>query len=173
MDICGVRRFSDGIHQEVSALMIFMLLTAELEHQARVHHAVALKETPAGGTEEPEIRFNRRQIAECVGHLLIAAANGTAAIDKEYTDCLADSLAIPSKTTTGKILRTNRQITKLKMEANYLYYLGKTKEVSRIALALTAFRNLGLRAIVQIECMMFDSVPCLPFSSVIGRPGFL
>jgi hypothetical protein len=82
-------RFANGIHQEVSALMIFMLLTAELEHQARVHHAVAMAETAAGGTEEPEIRFNRRQIAECVGHLLVAAANGPASVDAEYTDCLA------------------------------------------------------------------------------------
>lgn len=82
-------RFGNGIHQEVSALMIFMLLTAEVEHQARIHHAVAMKKAPAGGAEEPEIRFNRRQIAECVGHLLIAASNGTAAIEREYTNCLA------------------------------------------------------------------------------------
>ena len=35
-------RFADGIHQEVTALMIFMLLTAELEHQAKVHHQAAI-----------------------------------------------------------------------------------------------------------------------------------
>jgi hypothetical protein len=81
-------RFADGIHQEVSALMIFMMLSAELEHQARVHHEVAMKEVPAGGVEIPEIRFNRRQIAECVANLLIAAAAGAKAIETEYDTCM-------------------------------------------------------------------------------------
>lgn len=82
-------RFGDGIHQEVSALMMFMLLTAELEHQARVHHATAMRSAPEGGVEEPEIRFNRRQIAECVGHLMVASAGGNAAVAAEYATCMA------------------------------------------------------------------------------------
>lgn len=95
-------RFADGIHQEVSALMIFMLLSAELEHQARVHHEVAMKEVPAGGVKEPEIRFNRRQIADCVGHLLIAAATGGAAVEDEFRQCMKDLWRFRQKRRPGR-----------------------------------------------------------------------
>lgn len=81
-------RYAEGIHQEVAALMIFMLLTAELEHQARVHHNVQTKEHPKGAAEEPEIRFNRKQIGECIGYLLIAAAKGPDELLAEYTYCM-------------------------------------------------------------------------------------
>jgi hypothetical protein len=91
-------RFADGIHQEVTALMIFMLLTAELEHQAKVHHqaeiaaaeAAITTERPvvSNGVEVSPIRFNRRLIAECVGHLLIAATHGPIAFEKEYAECM-------------------------------------------------------------------------------------
>jgi len=81
-------RFADGIHQEVSALMIFMVLTAELEHQARMYHDVAMKEIPAGVVQEPNIRFNRKLIAECVGYLLIAAAVGSKSVEAEYIRCM-------------------------------------------------------------------------------------
>jgi len=37
-------RFANGIHHEVSDRIIFMLLTAELEHQARVEHVVGMSE---------------------------------------------------------------------------------------------------------------------------------
>ena len=40
------------------------------------------------GPEEPEIRFNRRQIGECVGYLLIAALDGPDAVEKELTHCM-------------------------------------------------------------------------------------
>ena len=91
-------RFADGIHQEVTALMIFMLLTAELEHQAEVHHQVAIRAADLAisenrvvaknGIESSTIRFNSRLIAECVGHLLIAVAQGPAAYGKEYFNCM-------------------------------------------------------------------------------------
>ena len=97
-------RFADGIHQEVAALMIFMLLSAELEHQARVYHQVEMRTAQAQTISEseqadplsskaiaiPEIRFNRKLIAECVAYLLIAAANGTEAYDKEYEHSMSE-----------------------------------------------------------------------------------
>ena len=91
-------RFANGIHQEVTALMIFMLLTAELEHQAKVHHQAAISAADAAnradqavsknGIDSSTILFNRRLIAECVGHLLIATAHGPDAFEKEYADCM-------------------------------------------------------------------------------------
>jgi hypothetical protein len=78
----------EGIHQEVSALMIFMLLSAELEHQARAVHAAEMAE--AKDTDHGEIRFNRKVIAESVAHLLAAAVNGPAAIQAEYDYCIKE-----------------------------------------------------------------------------------
>ena len=77
--------------------MIFMLLTAELEHQEKIHHQVAINAADAikedrvvakNGIESSTIRFNRRLIAECVGHLLIAVAQGPDANKKEYANCM-------------------------------------------------------------------------------------
>jgi len=105
-------RFADGIHQEVTALMIFMLLTAELEHQAKVHHQTAIiaadvaisADQPAAsnGVASSAIRFNRRLIAECVGHLLIAAAQGTAAFDAEYAHCMDELWKFRQKKRPGR-----------------------------------------------------------------------
>jgi Transposase DDE domain/Insertion element 4 transposase N-terminal len=93
-------RFADGIHQEVAGLMIFMLLSAELEHQARAHHAALLAtatvpadphpDDQAQILEVPTIRFNRKLIVECVGHLLIAAAKGPEAFEQEYEYCMRE-----------------------------------------------------------------------------------
>jgi hypothetical protein len=112
-------RFANGIHQEVTALMIFMLLTAELEHQAKVHHHAAITAANAAAaaakatitTEQPivrnhvnssAIRFNRRLIAECVGHLLIAATHGSAAFDAEYTNCMHELWKFRQKKRPGR-----------------------------------------------------------------------
>ena len=78
----------EGIHQEVSALMIFMLLSAELEHQARAVHASEIAESK--DADNGEIRFNRKVIAESVAHLLTAAANGKAAVDAEFEYCMKE-----------------------------------------------------------------------------------
>ena len=78
----------DGIHQEVSALMIFMLLSAELEHQARAVHATEMAK--AQDADLGEIRFNRKVIAESVAHLLTAAAKGTTAVQAEYEYCMKE-----------------------------------------------------------------------------------
>ncbi len=112
-------RFANGIHQEVTALMIFMLLTAELEHQANVHHHAAITAANAAITaanaatttgqplvsNQPHssmIRFNRRLIAECVGHLLIAATRGKAAFDAEYTNCMHELWKFRQKKRPGR-----------------------------------------------------------------------
>lgn len=107
-------RFADGIHQEVTALMIFMLLTAELEHQTKIHHETAIAEANANaalateadasnsGITSSVIRFNRRLIAECVGHLLIAAAHGTAAFDAEFFACMHELWKFRQKKRPGR-----------------------------------------------------------------------
>lgn len=81
-------RYAEGIHQEVAGLMLFMLLTAELEAQARSYHQVEMVESPAGDVSEPEYRFNRKQIAETVGYLLAAAAKGPDAVKEEFEYCM-------------------------------------------------------------------------------------
>jgi len=81
-------RYAEGIHQEVTALMLFMLLSAELEAQARVHHGIAESETSSDGPREPEVRFNRKQIAESVGYLLAASVDGQEAVKREFEYCM-------------------------------------------------------------------------------------
>ena len=105
-------RFADGIHQEVTALMIFMLLTAELEHQAKIYHQEAIIADDAAisadqavahnGIKSSAIRFNRRLIAECVGHLLIAAAQGTSVFDGEYASCMNELWKFRQKKRPGR-----------------------------------------------------------------------
>ena len=65
-------RHVDGIAQEVCALMIFQLLTSELEAQVRIQHQKEIRDTPQ---ESPasQIRFNRRIVADCVVSILFAA----------------------------------------------------------------------------------------------------
>ena len=105
-------RFANGIHQEVTALMIFMLLTAELEHQTKIHHHVAIsaadaasradQAVPKNSINSSTIRFNRRLISECVGHLLIAAAHGPDAFEKEYANCMNELWNFRQKKRPGR-----------------------------------------------------------------------
>jgi len=87
----GLERFHarhvDGIAQEICALMIFQLLTSELEAQARIKH---LAETTYAAEDpkaalQPPIRFNRRIVADCVVNLIFAATQGDAAILPMFT----------------------------------------------------------------------------------------
>ena len=119
-------RFADGIHQEVTALMIFMVLTAELEHQARIYHDVAIKEIPAGVAEEPEIRFNRRLITECVGYLLIAAAFGTQAIESEYVRCMKAIWKFRQKKKSGRKFQRVAKSANSKWKRTTYNTTGKT-----------------------------------------------
>ena len=81
----GLERFHarhvDGIAQEIAAVMIFQLLASELEAQVRQQHPDA--QPPAGPSDStpqtlhrPNIRFNRRIVADCAINLLFAAASG-------------------------------------------------------------------------------------------------
>ena len=73
-------RYPDGISQEIAALMLFQLLSSELEAQARIHHGTTID--PIGPPNEPHqvrqnnLRFNRRIVADCAVNLLYAAAHG-------------------------------------------------------------------------------------------------
>lgn len=81
-------RYAEGIHQEVTGLMIFMLLTAEMEAQARGYHEVAMQDLHKDGVHEPEYRFNRKIIAKTVACLLAAAAKSPEALIEEYNYCM-------------------------------------------------------------------------------------
>jgi len=77
-------RYAEGIHQEVAGLMLFMLLTGEMEAQARGYHKVQMVEQTEDGPAEPEYRFNRKIIARTVAYLLVAATKGRDAIQDEF-----------------------------------------------------------------------------------------
>jgi len=85
-------RYPDGIVQEIAALMLFQLLSSELEAQARVHHhATVPPQEPAGEPSQlrrPELRFNRRIVADCAVRLLYAAANGDAKLKAVFKESL-------------------------------------------------------------------------------------
>jgi len=122
--------FADGIHQEVSALMIFMVLTAELEHQARMHHDVEMKKIPAGVAEEPEYRFNRKLIAECVGYLLIAAASGARAVEAEYIRCMKTIWKFRQKRKPGRKFQRVAKSANSKWKRTTYNTKGKTKKLA-------------------------------------------
>ena len=90
----------EGIHQEVAALMIFMVLTAEMDHQAKKVHAsgIMIEEVEKGS----EIRFNRKVIAESVVYLMVASANGPAAIREEYDRCMREIWKFRQKVRPGR-----------------------------------------------------------------------
>jgi hypothetical protein len=81
----GLERFHarspEGIAQEITAIMIFLLLTSELEAQARLEEASA--QVPPVAPDDhrvqvrtPTIRFNRRIVADCTLSLLYTAVRG-------------------------------------------------------------------------------------------------
>lgn len=80
----GLERFHarhvDGIAQEIAAVMIFQLLTSELEAQVKLKHDAEFPPPPTTANSEPltvqvpTIQFNRRIVADCAIRLLCAAA---------------------------------------------------------------------------------------------------
>ena len=60
--------YPDGIYQEIAAIQIFLLLTADLEAMARAHAQQVETDSPT------DIRFNRLMIADTVIMLLRATA---------------------------------------------------------------------------------------------------
>lgn len=81
-------RYPDGILQEIAALMLFQLLSSELEAQARVHTRTTIPppEPPdqALQVRKLTVRFNRSTVADCVAHLLFAAAKGDDALHATF-----------------------------------------------------------------------------------------
>ncbi len=81
----GLERFHSrrvaGIAQEIAAVMIFQLLASELEAKARVEHHLAQAATPPNdgqplAPQAPQVRFNRRIVADCVVRIMYTAASG-------------------------------------------------------------------------------------------------
>ena len=90
----------EGIHQEVAALMIFMILSAELDHQAKVEHREELSNQTS--ETKSEIRFNRKVIAESVVYLMIASVHGPDAIQEEYDRCMLQIWKFRQKIRPGR-----------------------------------------------------------------------
>lgn len=80
-----------GIFQEVAAVMIFQLLSSELEAQARLALGTTIPDAEPPEAQPqiraPLVRFNRRQVADGAIDLLLAAADGEARLTHvfEYT----------------------------------------------------------------------------------------
>jgi hypothetical protein len=81
----GLERFHarhvDGIAQEITAIMIFQLLASELEAQVRKQYPDAQPPPdPSDSTprtlQRPNIRFNRRIVADSAINLVFSAASG-------------------------------------------------------------------------------------------------
>lgn len=76
-----------GIHQEVTAVLVFALLVSELEAKVRVEHADQITTQP--DQPLPDIRFNRLLIADAVVGLLVASSAGTDQVRIHLDRCLA------------------------------------------------------------------------------------
>jgi hypothetical protein len=84
-------RYVDGIAQEVAAVMLFQLLSSELEAQARIRLQVATIATPVDQPlqpPQPTLRFNRRTVADCAIYLLFAGATSQEMVRAEFEDSL-------------------------------------------------------------------------------------
>lgn len=85
-------RYPDGILQEIAALMLFQLLSSELEAQARVQLKTTIPPAEPPG-QPPQVRkltvrFNRRTVADCVALMLYAAAKGDVALREAFDTSL-------------------------------------------------------------------------------------
>lgn len=86
-------RYVDGIAQEIAVLMLFQLLSSELEAQARIrlkadHPAVPTAD--AAPADQRTLRFNRRTVAYRATLLLAAGMIGRAQVRKEFEDSLQE-----------------------------------------------------------------------------------
>ena len=86
-------RYVDGIAQEIAAVMLFQLLSSEVEALARIRLQAAppIEQTPADKLPhliQPKLRFNRRTIADYAVMLLYAAATGEEQVRKEFEEAL-------------------------------------------------------------------------------------
>lgn len=95
-------RYAEGIHQEVAAIMTFMLLTAEMEAQARGYHNLEPEAPRSDAPAEPEYRFNRKQIAESIAYILAAGLEGPDAVRKEVDYCFRQYWRYKQKRRPGR-----------------------------------------------------------------------
>jgi hypothetical protein len=96
--------YPDGIYQEITAIQIFLLLTAELEAMAHEHTAAV--DEPADATaatpDRRTIRFNRLMISDAVIHVLRAAAHSPEAARKSLAISLESIWKSRSKARPGR-----------------------------------------------------------------------
>lgn len=85
-------RTPDGIHQEVTAVFLFMLLESELEGRARQHAEQENAKVTHNGEPPPptDIRFNRLMLGDWVVYLLEAATKGPRALTNCFDEAVSD-----------------------------------------------------------------------------------
>lgn len=87
-------RYVDGIAQEIAAIMLFQLLSSELEAQARIHPLTTIPPLEPDGqpaqVRKAELRFNRVIVADSAVRLLYAAAWGNDRLRETFEDSLYD-----------------------------------------------------------------------------------
>jgi len=91
---------ADGIFQEVVAIQIFLLLTAEVEAMVRDYHDAMAADEPA--VEQPRLRYNRLMIADAVIYLLRAAAQQPESIAEQVRIILEDVWKSRTKVRPGR-----------------------------------------------------------------------
>ena len=112
-------RYAEGIHQEVAAIMTFMLLTAEMEAQARSYHNIEMEAKRDGAVEEPEYRFNRKQIAESIPYILAAGLDGLAAVKKEIEYCFKQYWRYKQKRRPGRSFKRKAKTSHAKSRRSH------------------------------------------------------
>lgn len=87
-------RYVDGIAQEIAAVMLFQLLSSELEAQARIHPLTTIPPVEPDGqpaqVRQAQLRFNRVIVASSAVLLLYAATWGGDRLRLTFEDCLYD-----------------------------------------------------------------------------------
>lgn len=101
-------RYADGIHQEVCALMMYMLLVGELEGQAYAYHKVKMKNindknvSKASKPTEPEVRWNRQYICDHIEYLLKSAAQGMKYVSQMFHHAMRELWRYRQKVYPGR-----------------------------------------------------------------------
>ena len=97
-------RFSDGIHQEIAAIMTFIYLTGELEVEMRrkVLQRIESGEEPAESAVTFPYRFNRLLMADITKTLLCLSIKDPHAIEREWKYSLATLWANRDRVRPGR-----------------------------------------------------------------------
>lgn len=95
-----------GIYQEVTAVVLFMMLESELEARAHQHHAQEIAQdtaiSPGGRRQATNIRFNRLLMGDWVLSLMIDATKGERLFKRTLREALDDLWRARSRHRPGR-----------------------------------------------------------------------